>query len=284
MLETWPSWYILIAAAGLGLIIGSFLNVLSLRLPRQLVTLQQAEPPSSASTRKRWFGLDYLIWPPSQCGCCQRALRPWHMIPVISWVWLRARCAYCAARISVRYPVMEVGTALATICVVLQFGSGLTALYASCLVWGLITLSAIDSVEYILPDQLTLPLLWLGLIANLTGAFVPLADAVWGAISGYVSLWCVFHIFHLITGKEGLGYGDFKLYAALGAWLGWELLPQILLLASLTGALVGVGLIMMGKRDRQAPLPFGPFLAGAGGIALFYGAEINQWYLGVMGL
>jgi leader peptidase (prepilin peptidase)/N-methyltransferase len=277
----WP--YIVIFAALLGLIIGSFLNVLIIRLPQQLFAAQElTDDSSTATTTKRWFGLDYLITPNSHCRHCQQALRPWHNIPLISWVWLRARCAYCAAPISVRYPLIEAGTAIATVIILTHFGVSLAAGYASVLVWGLIALSAIDKAEQLLPDQLTLPLLWLGLFANLTGIFVPLESAVIGAIAGYLSLWLVFHLFHLLTGKEGLGYGDFKLFAALGAWMGWGMLPQILLLASITGALVGITLILFRGRDRQTPLPFGPFLAGAGCIALLYGDTINHWYLGTM--
>lgn len=277
---------ILFYAALFGLIIGSFLNVLIVRLPRVLFAEQDnlAGDTVTKVPQRRWFGLDYLITPGSHCVQCHQSLHWWHNVPLISWLWLRGRCAFCAAPISVRYPLIEASTAMATLFIVWHFGFNLTAGYACVLVWGLIALSAIDLAEYILPDQLTLPLLWLGLWTNLSGTFVPLEDAVLGAIAGYVCLWLVFHLFYICTGKEGLGYGDFKLLAALGAWLGWGLLPQIILIASLVGAVIGVGLIVLRGRDRQAPLPFGPLLAGAGSIALVYGAEINRWYLGILGV
>ena len=286
MLVALPESIVLLYAGILGLVIGSFLNVLIVRLPRQLLAEQGAasDDIARATSQRRWFGLDYLITPSSHCVQCQQVLRWWHNLPLISWLGLRARCAFCAAPISMRYPLIEMGTAAVTICIVSHVGISLVTVYACVLVWGLIALSAIDYAEYILPDQLTLPLLWLGLWANLSGIFVSLHDAVLGAIAGYVCLWLVFHLFHLLTGKEGLGYGDFKLFAALGAWLGWGMLPQMLLVASVAGALVGMVLIVCCGRDRQVPLPFGPFLAGAGGIALLYGSEINQWYLGIMGL
>ncbi len=262
----------------LGLIIGSFLNVVVIRLPQKICAATH-DPEHTAGTRRLWFGLDYLIRPESHCMHCRHNLRPWHNIPVLSWLWLRGQCAYCAARISPRYPLTETATALATWLVVSHFGLSITAGYACLFVWCLLTLSLIDQDTRLLPDQLTLPLLWLGLLANLNQTFTTLESAVIGAVAGYVSLWLVFHLFHLMTGKYGLGYGDFKLYAAFGAWLGWELLPQILLFASLSGTLLGAGLILLRHQDRQTPMPFGPHLAAAGCLALFYGAEINYWYL-----
>jgi leader peptidase (prepilin peptidase)/N-methyltransferase len=270
----WPYLSCLILL--LGLIIGSFLNVVIIRLPRKICT---PEPEPNENTRRLWFGLDYLIWPPSHCMQCRHRLRPWHNIPILSWLWLRGRCAYCAAHISPRYPLVEAATALATWLTVSHFGLNSTAVYACLFIWCLLALSLIDWDTQLLPDQLTLPLLWLGLIVNLEQTFTTLESAIIGAVVGYLSLWLVFHLFHLITGKYGLGYGDFKLYAAFGAWLGWALLPQILLFASLSGAIFGTALILLRRQDRQAPMPFGPHLAAAGGLALFYGAEINQWYL-----
>ena len=284
MLAILPTTMILLYAALLGLIIGSFLNVVIVRLPRLLLTEQATSADDSVAgvSQSHWFGLGFLITPGSHCVQCHQPLRWWHNIPLVSWLCLRARCAFCAAPISVRYPLIEASTAVATVLFVLHFGLNLTAAYACVFVWCLIALSAIDIADYILPDQLTLPLLWLGLWVNLSGTFVPLEDAVLGAIAGYICLWFVFHLFYICTGKEGLGYGDFKLLAALGAWVGWGLLPQIILVASLAGVVVGIGLILCRGRDRQAPLPFGPFLAGAGGIALVYGIEINHWYLGIL--
>ncbi|MEM6406670.1 MAG: A24 family peptidase [Pseudomonadota bacterium] len=265
----------------LGLIIGSFLNVLVIRLPQKICTTP-ADSEYPANTRRLWFGLDYLIWPGSHCVQCRHSLRPWHNIPIISWLWLRGRCAHCAVYISPRYPLLEAATALATWLTISHFGLHITTVYACVFVWYLLALSLIDWDTQLLPDQLTLSLLWLGLIANLGQTFTTLESAVIGAIAGYVSLWLVFHLFHLVTGKYGLGYGDFKLYAAFGAWLGWELLPQILLFASLSGAILGIGLILLRRQDRQAPMPFGPHLAAAGCLALFYGADINHWYLSLV--
>ena len=255
----------------LGLIIGSFLNVLIIRLPQKICAPLSEH---TTGTHKLWFGLDYLIWPRSHCMQCRHRLYPWHNIPILSWLWLRGQCAYCAARISPRYPLTEAVTALVTWLVISHFGLSVTAGDAC-----LLALSLIDWDTRLLPDQLTLPLLWLGLIANLDQTFTTLESAVVGAVAGYVSLWLVFHLFHLVTGKYGLGYGDFKLYAAFGAWLGWELLPQILLFASLSGTLLGTVLILLRHQSRQTPMPFGPHLAAAGCLALFCGTEINHWYL-----
>ena len=260
----------------LGLIVGSFLNVLTIRLPQKI---HATDAGHTDNTRRLWFGLDYLIQPPSHCMQCQCRLHPWHNIPILSWVWLRGRCAWCSAWISPRYPLTEAATALATWAVVSYFGLSITAGYACLLVWCLLALSLIDWETQLLPDQLTLPLLWLGLIANLSHTFTTLESAVIGAVAGYISLWLVFHLFHLATGKYGLGYGDFKLYAVFGAWLGWELLPQILLFASLSGTLLGITLILLRRQNHQAPMPFGPHLAVAGCLALFYGTDINHWYL-----
>ncbi len=259
----------------LGLIMGSFLNVLVIRLPQKICMV---DPEPAAGTRL-WFGLDYLIRPGSHCLQCRHSLRAWHNIPVLSWLWLRGQCAYCAASISPRYPLTETATALATWLVVSHFGLSITAVYACLFVWCLLALSLIDRDTRLLPDQLTLPLLWLGLIANLHQTFTTPESAIIGAVAGYVSMWLVFHLFHLATGKYGLGYGDFKLYAASGAWLGWELLPQILLFASLSGTLLGTGLILLRRQNRHTPMPFGPHLAAAACLALFCGTEINHWYL-----
>lgn len=273
----------------LGLIVGSFLNVVILRLPRRMhaelaeacadLRDEQAEPPPN-----RWFGLDYLITPASTCPHCGHAIRAWENIPVLSYLLLRGRCSNCQARISVRYPLVEALTGLLSLGVVLHFGATPAALAALVLLWGLVALTVIDLDEQLLPDQLTLPLLWLGLLVNIDGLFTDLTSAVIGAAAGYLSLWLVFQVFRLITGREGMGYGDFKLLAVFGAFLGWQMLPLVILLSSLIGAIVGIGLVVLRGRDRQIPIPFGPYLAVAGFVALLWGEQINRGYLQLAGL
>ncbi|MCB1727054.1 MAG: prepilin peptidase [Gammaproteobacteria bacterium] len=273
----------------LGLIVGSFLNVVILRLPRRMhaelaeacadLRDEQAEPVTN-----RWFGLDYLITPASTCPHCGHAIRAWENIPVLSYLLLRGRCSNCQAQISVRYPLVEALTGLLSLGVVLHFGSTPAALAALVLLWGLVALTVIDLDEQLLPDQLTLPLLWLGLLVNIDGLFIDLTSAVIGAAAGYLSLWLVFQVFRLITGREGMGYGDFKLLAVFGAFLGWQMLPLVILLSSLIGAIVGIGLVVLRGRDRQIPIPFGPYLAAAGFVALLWGEQINRSYLQLAGL
>jgi leader peptidase (prepilin peptidase)/N-methyltransferase len=277
------------AALLLGLVVGSFLNVLILRLPRRMqaelaeacadLRGEQAEPLPN-----RWFGLDYLIAPASTCPHCGHAIRAWENIPVLSYLLLRGRCSSCRAPIGLRYPVVEAVTGLLSLLVVLHFGPSGTAIAALILLWGLVALTVIDLDEQLLPDQLTLPLVWLGLLVNVDGMFTDLTSAVIGAAAGYLSLWFVFQFFRLLTGREGMGYGDFKLLAVFGAFLGWQLLPLIVLLSSLIGALVGVGLVLLRGRDRQLPIPFGPYLAMAGFVALLWGENINRAYLQLTGL
>jgi len=277
----------LLVALLFGLVVGSFLNVLILRLPRKMHAEhafecsddENAEPPPN-----RWFGLDYLITPPSTCPSCGHQIRAWENIPVISWLLLRGKCSNCHTPISIRYPIIEMISGLMTAAVVYHFGWNLESVAISLLVWGLLALTMIDIDEQLLPDQLVLPLLWLGLLLNLSDTFATLQDAVVGAAAGYLSLWLVFQLFRLLTGKEGMGYGDFKLFAMFGAWLGWQYLPLILLLSSLVGAVIGIGMVLLRGRDRQIPIPFGPYLAIAGVIALFWGSELNRAYLQIAGL
>ena len=277
------------AALLLGLVVGSFLNVLILRLPRRM----QAELAEACADLRdepteplpnRWFGLDYLITPASTCPNCGHAIRAWENIPVLSYLLLRGRCSSCRAPIGLRYPVVEAVTGLLSLLVVLHFGPTGTAAAALILLWGLVALTVIDLDEQLLPDQLTLPLVWLGLLVNVDGMFTDLTSAVIGAAAGYLSLWFVFQFFRLFTGREGMGYGDFKLLAVFGAFLGWQMLPLIVLLSSLIGALVGVSLVLLRGRDRQLPIPFGPYLAAAGFVALLWGADINRAYLQLTGL
>jgi leader peptidase (prepilin peptidase)/N-methyltransferase len=286
-LELLPPPLQLSLAALLGLVVGSFLNVVILRLPRRLYAEHAAECGGDDAPEmppNRWFGLDFLISPPSTCPHCGHAIRAWENIPVLSWLLLRGRCASCGAGIGLRYPIIEAVSGALTLGIVWHYGATPQALAVCILVWGLLALTVIDLDEQLLPDQLTLPLLWLGLLLNVGGTFVPLADAVLGAALGYLSLWLVFQVFRLLTGKEGMGYGDFKLFALFGAWLGWQMLPLILLLSSLVGAVVGLGMILLRGRDRQQPIPFGPYLAVAGAIALFWGEAINRTYLQFAGI
>jgi leader peptidase (prepilin peptidase)/N-methyltransferase len=277
------------AALLLGLVVGSFLNVVILRLPRRMqAELAEAcadlrdEP--SEPLPSRWFGIDYLITPASTCPNCGHGIRAWENIPLISYLLLRGRCSSCSTPIGIRYPLVEAATGLLSMGMVVQFGATPAAAVALILLWGLIAMTVIDLDEQLLPDQLTLPLVWLGLLANLNGMFTDLPSAVIGAAAGYLSLWLVFQVFRLLTGREGMGYGDFKLLAVFGAFLGWQMLPLIVLLSSFIGAIVGVTLVVVRGRDRQIPIPFGPYLAVAGLVALLWGEQINSAYLQLAGL
>ena len=214
----------------------------------------------------------------------QTPIRPWHNIPVVGYLWLRGRCAACGTRISIRYPLVELLTGLMTAAVAWQFGLTWEGLAAALFTWSLIALAGIDLDHQILPDRITLPLAWLGLLLSVWGFFATPTAAIIGAVAGYLSLWLVFQAFRLATGKEGMGFGDFKLLAVFGAWFGWQLLPQIVIISSRVGAVTGILMITVGRHRRSQPIPFGPFLAVAGWIALMWGDEINQLYLGLTGL
>jgi leader peptidase (prepilin peptidase)/N-methyltransferase len=269
----------MVAAAVFGLAIGSFLNVVIHRLPRmmenewraQCAELEGKEPPDT--------GRYNLLVPRSQCPACQTPIRAQDNIPVLSWLLLGGKCAKCKARISPRYPIVEALTACLSALVAWKFGFVWAAGAALVLTWTLIALVFIDADTTLLPDDLTLPLLWLGLLANLLGLFpgVTLRDAVIGAIAGYLVLWTVYWAFKLATGKEGMGYGDFKLLAALGAWMGWKALLPILLASSIVGAIIGIALIVLAQRGREVPIPFGPYLASAGFLVLLLGHRATEW-------
>lgn len=218
-----------------------------------------------------------LLVPGSHCPQCKTPLRVMDNIPIASWIALRGKCAHCATRISARYPIVEALTALLSALVAWKFGLTWQTALALVFTWALIALTFIDADTTLLPDDLTLPLLWLGLLANLYGAFVPINDAVLGAVAGYLALWSIYWLFKLATGKEGMGYGDFKLLAALGAWMGWKALLPIVLLSSLVGALVGIALIVLARRGREIPIPFGPYLAAAGLIVMLVGDRLTRW-------
>ncbi|MDH0174389.1 A24 family peptidase [Aeromonas dhakensis] len=263
------------------LMIGSFLNVVIHRLPIMLEREWQAEylsyfnPETQLQQEERYN----LMMPRSACPHCGHAITAMENIPLLSWLWLKGRCRECQAPISPRYPLVELLTALLSLVVAATFPPGWGLLAALLLTWVLVALTFIDLDKMLLPDQLTLPLLWGGLLFNLTGGFVPLADAVIGAMAGYLVLWSLYWAFKLLTGKEGMGYGDFKLLAALGAWLGWQTLPIVLLLSSLVGAIIGISLILLRNHHQGKPIPFGPYLALAGWIALLWGDTITRWYL-----
>jgi len=225
-----------------------------------------------------------LAIPVSRCPHCGHRIRPWENIPLLSYLLLRGRCSSCKSHISIRYPIIEFVCGLLTAVVAWHFGFGWQALAAMVFSWSLIALTMIDFDHQLLPDDITLPLLWLGLLLSVGGLFVDSHTSLIGAAAGYLALWSVYWLFKLLTGKEGMGYGDFKLLAVLGAWMGWQMLPVIILLSSVVGAVVGIILILSRGRDRNIPIPFGPYLAAAGWLALIWGAEINQTYLEFSGL
>ena len=273
----------LAAVAGLlGLCVGSFLNVVIHRLPKMMEQDWHAqcadlrgETPSTATALT-------LARPRSRCPSCGHQITALENIPIISYALLRGRCSSCGTSISPRYPVVEAVTGLLSAYAVWHFGPTLQGAGALLLIWALIALTGIDFDTQLLPDSITLPLLWLGLAFNLAGTYVDLFSAVIGAMLGYLTLWSVFWLFKLATGKEGMGFGDFKLLAALGAWLGWQMLPAIILLSSIVGAVVGISLIVATRHGRNTPIPFGPYLAAAGIIALFWGPQLTRSYLGLM--
>ena len=268
----------------LGLLIGSFLNVVIFRVPKMLEQDWHLQCAHFLEDENKIKELEAqpritLSKPDSTCPHCQHAIKPWENIPVISYLFLRGKCSQCKTAISLRYPLVESATALLSLITILYFGATYAGLAALLLTWTLIALTMIDADTQLLPDNMTLPLLWIGLILNSQNLFTSLESAVWGAIFGYLSLWSVYQLFKLLTGKEGMGYGDFKLLAALGAWFGWQLLPIIILLSSLVGAVIGIGLIILKGRDKNIPIPFGPYLAIAGWITLVWGSDIKQFWL-----
>ena len=274
-----------ITASVIGLLVGSFLNVVVWRLPKMLERewrLQAHDvldlPPEAPAPTYN------LILPHSECPDCGHRIRAWENIPLLSYLFLRGRCSNCATPISKRYPLTELACGVLSAFVAWHFGFGWQACMVLILSWGLLAMSLIDAEHQLLPDVLVLPLIWLGLIVNSFGLFVSLHDAFWGAVAGYMALWTVFWLFKLITGKDGIGYGDFKLLAMLGAWGGWQILPLTILLSSLLGAIIGVVVLRLRDAKTSTPLPFGPYLAIAGWIALLWGGQITGFYWQFVGL
>ncbi|MEA3274415.1 MAG: A24 family peptidase [Pseudomonadota bacterium] len=268
------------------LVMGSFLNVVIYRLPRMIEDdwrRECAETTGQAEAEPAPPRLT-LARPGSHCPHCGHALRPLENIPLLSYLFLGGKCSACGTRIALRYPVIEAATAILSVLAVWRFGLGWEAGAALVLTWGLIALAVIDFDTQLLPDAITLPLLWLGLLLSLGEWFTDSHSAILGAALGYLSLWSIFQLFRLLTGKEGMGFGDFKLFALFGAWLGWQHLPQIILFSACTGALIGLALILFRHHDRQVPIPFGPYLAIAGWISLLWGDAVNQAYLQWTGL
>lgn len=280
-LQTIDPLVFVLCLALLGLLVGSFLNVVIHRLPQMMERdwlAQCAELRGESATDGETFNLST---PRSRCPHCGHQITALENIPVLSYLFLGGKCRSCRTPIALRYPLVELSAALLSAYAAWHFGPGWQAVGAALLLWTLLALAMIDMDTQLLPDSLTLPLLWLGLLFNLEGHFASLPEAVMGAMAGYLSLWSVYWLFKLATGKEGMGYGDFKLLAALGAWMGWTLLPSIILLSSLVGALVGISLMVLARHGRNIPIPFGPYLAAAGGIALFWGKDLNRLYLGM---
>ena len=271
-----------LAAGLLGLIVGSFLNVVIHRLPIMMEREWAAQCADLKGETPPVFEALSLARPRSRCPLCGHSITALENIPVISWLLLRGRCSGCAARISFRYPLIEALTGLLFAFAAWHFGLSAAGLGALLLIAALVALTAIDFDTQLLPDDITLPLLWTGLALNAFGVYTDLKSAVIGAMAGYLSLWAVYWAFKLTTGKEGMGYGDFKLLAALGAWLGWQMLPLTILLSSFVGAVVGIALLVFARHGRNVPIPFGPYLAAAGAIALVWGKPLTRAYLGTI--
>jgi len=276
--------YFYTSVALLSLAIGSFLNVVIYRFPKMLEQGWYQEcieflGEDANNLPKKEFTPLSLSKPDSTCPKCGHKIRFYENIPVLSWLVLGGKCSQCKNKIAKRYPLIELITAAASLVVAQHFGVTLETLWVLLLTWCLIALTMIDFDHMILPDEITLPLVWLGLIININGLFIPLNEAVIGAVAGYMSLFSVFWLFKLVTGKEGMGQGDFKLLAVFGAWAGWQILPMLILMASVVGAIVGLTMMMFKNHQREQPIPFGPYLAVAGWISLLWGEGIWQWYL-----
>jgi len=268
-----------LCALVLGLLVGSFLNVVIHRLPIMMQRDWRAQAREFLDLPSEQIATFNLVLPHSHCPQCNHQIRAWENIPLGSWLFLRGKCSSCRAPISKRYPFIELFCGVLSAYVAWHFGFSWQAGAMLVLTWGLLAMSMIDIDHQLLPDSIVLPLLWLGLIVNVSSLFAPLPDAVWGAVAGYLSLWAVYWLFKLVTGKEGMGYGDFKLLAMLGAWGGWQVLPLTILLSSVVGAVLGTVMLRMQKADSGTTIPFGPYLAIAGWVALLWGDQITSAYL-----
>ncbi|NIB40044.1 prepilin peptidase [Pseudomaricurvus alkylphenolicus] len=269
----------------LGLVVGSFLNVVIHRLPKMMQNAWRQDCCELLEVENPEAGKPYnLLKPDSHCPKCRTPIKPWQNIPIVSYLMLKGRCGNCQEPISKRYPIIEAVTGLISGYVAFQFGWSEQAIAVLLLSWALISLTMIDIDHQLLPDNITLPLVWLGVLVNSQGLFTDLESSVFGAIGGYLSLWSVFWLFKILTGKEGMGYGDFKLLAALGAWMGWQMLPLVIILSSFVGAAIGIIGIVVQGRDKSVPIPFGPYLAIAGWIALLWGDIITNQYLQFAGV
>lgn len=280
-------WLFFTTIICVGLSVGSFLNVVIYRLPIMLEREWKSECESfldicknNGETTKKDV-LFNLSKPDSSCPHCGHKIRFWENIPVLSYIYLKGNCSGCGSHISIQYPLIEAITAGLSIIIAIKFGLSIETLFALIFTWALISLTLIDAKTMLLPDNITLPLLWLGLLVNASELYTDIYSAIYGAVIGYLILWLVYQIFKRITGKEGMGFGDFKLLAALGAWMGWQMLPQIILLSSLVGMVIGLAMIFFKNRNKSSPIPFGPYLAIAGWIAFIWGAEINHLWLNI---
>ncbi len=272
------------AVASISLAVGSFLNVVIYRTPKMMEYNWYQEcreflADEVVNIEAKKLTPMTLSKPDSTCPSCGHKIRFYENIPVLSWLVLKGKCSACSNKISARYPLVELATMLLSLIVAYHFGATVKTPLVILLTWALIALTMIDFDHMLLPDQITLPLLWLGLLININGTFVPLADAVIGAAVGYMSLFSVFWLFKLLTGKDGMGYGDFKLFAVFGAWIGWQLLPLLILMASVVGAIIGIALMVFKNHQKEQGIPFGPYLAIAGWITLLWGEGIWSWYL-----
>ena len=273
--------FFLLACGALGLVVGSFLNVVIYRLPLMMETAWNRECHEHAgisadTDEQQRFN---LLTPASRCPQCDHRISALENIPLISYLFLKGRCSGCGTSISIRYPAVELATAILSVVTALHFGFSLQTVAALGFTWALIALFLIDFDHQILPDSITLPLLWTGLLLSLFNLFIDSHNSIVGAIAGYLALWTIFHAFKLLTGKEGMGYGDFKLLAAIGAWVGWQSLPVVILFSSVVGAAIGISLMLFKGRDHSQPMPFGPFLAAAGWMTLLWGNDIIRLYL-----
>ncbi len=274
------SLLILGGAFVLGLVVGSFLSVVVHRLPIMMERTLRLECQEEGELSEAESPYN-LVVPGSRCPACRRPIKPWHNLPVLSYLILRGRSACCDGVIPLRYPLLEILSGLLSVVVVFHFGVTVTAAAALILSYSLLALACIDLEHQILPDSITLPVLWLGLLFSMRGGLVDSETSILGAATGYLSLWSVYHIFKCLTGKEGMGYGDFKLLALLGAWLGWQAIPLVIVLSSVVGSVYGLGLIVFRGHASGQPIPFGPFLAAAGWIVLLYGGDLTHFYWGL---